>query len=339
MALTSIIVADIKQIIAQSRENAVRAVDFQRVLMYWHIGKRIFEEEQQGQERADYGAYLIKSLAQQLQPEFGSGFSPRQLERYRQFYRIFPIASALRTQLNWTQYKLLISIDDEDKREFYIAESVKNNWSSRQLERQIHSQLYERLLLSNDKQSVLAVANQSMLPTDPQQIIKDPMILEFLGLQRESAYYEKDLEQAIITHLQEFLLELGNGFSFVARQKRLHLDGDDFFVDLVFYNRLLQCFVLIEMKTHKLTHQDLGQLQMYVNYFDRVEKLPHENPTIGILLCADKNDSVVRFSLPENQTQIFASQYQLYLPTEKMLLREIQKEIESFEQKKIGNSE
>ncbi|MFQ1046797.1 PDDEXK nuclease domain-containing protein [Avibacterium paragallinarum] len=301
--------------------------------MYWHIGKRIFEEEQQGQERADYGAYLIKSLAQQLQPEFGSGFSARQLERYRQFYRTFPIASALRTQLNWMQYKSLISINDPDKREFYIAESIKNHWSSRQLERQINSSLYERLLLSNDKETVLAVANNQLVPSDPKHIIKDPMVLEFLGLQRESAYYEKDLEQAIITHLQEFLLELGNGFSFVARQKRLHLDGDDFFVDLVLYNRLLQCFVIIEIKTHKLTHQDLGQLQMYVNYFDRVEKLPRENPTIGILLCADKNDSVVKFSLPENQQQIFASQYQLYLPSEELLLTEIRKEIENFEQK------
>ncbi|WP_373101196.1 MULTISPECIES: PDDEXK nuclease domain-containing protein [Pasteurellaceae] len=319
--------------ITQSRASAVRAVDFQRVLMYWHIGKRIFEEEQRGQVRADYGRYLIKSLAQQLQPEFGSGFSARQLERYRQFYRCFPIASALRTQLNWTQYKLLLSFDDTDEREFYIAECVKNNWSSRQLERQIHSNLYERLLLSNDKQSVLAVARNDVLPSDPKQIIKDPMVLEFLGLRRESAYYEKDLEQAIITHLQDFLLELGNGFSFVARQKRLHLDGDEFFVDLVFYNRLLQCFVIFEIKTHKLTHQDLGQLQMYVNYFDRVEKLAHENPTIGVLLCADKNDSVVKFSLPENQKQIFASQYRLYLPSEDTLLEEVQKEIKNFEQK------
>ncbi|OOH90660.1 hypothetical protein BMT54_04285 [Pasteurellaceae bacterium 15-036681] len=333
MLTNQIIVNDIKQIIAQAREQAIRSVDFQRVLMYWHIGQRIFEEEQAGQERADYGSYLIKELAKQLEPEFGTGFSVRQLNRYRQFYRMFPIASALRTQLNWTQYKLLLSINDEDKREFYIAESVKNNWSSRQLEHQIYSQLYERLLLSNDKQSVLAVARNEVFPSNPTQIIKDPMVLEFLGLKRESSYYEKDLESSIITHLQDFLLELGNGFSFVARQKRLHLDGDEFFADLVFYNRLLQCFVIIEIKTHKLTHQDLGQLQMYVNYFDRMEKLPHENPTIGILLCADKNDSVVKFSLPENQQQIFASQYQLYLPSEQMLLSEIQKEIENFETK------
>ncbi|MFZ7276600.1 PDDEXK nuclease domain-containing protein [Avibacterium endocarditidis] len=333
MLTNTTIITDIKQIIAQSRENAVRAVDFQRVLMYWHIGKRIFEEEQQGQERADYGTYLIKYLAKQLEPEFGSNFGRRQLELFRQFYRTFPIANALRSQLNWTQYRQFLRISDPDKREFYIGESIKNNWSSRQLERQINSSLYERLLLSNDKETVLAVANNQLIPSDPKQIIKDPMVLEFLGLQRESAYYEKDLEQAIITHLQEFLLELGNGFSFVARQKRLHLDGDDFFVDLVLYNRLLQCFVIIEIKTHKLTHQDLGQLQMYVNYFDRVEKLPRENPTIGILLCADKNDSVVKFSLPENQQQIFASQYQLYLPSEELLLTEIRKEIENFEQK------
>lgn len=333
MLVETTMIQEIKQIIQQARENAVRAVDFQRVLMYWHIGQRIFEQEQQGQERADYGAYLIKTLAQVLEPEFGSGFSSRNLHWYRQFYRTFPIVNALRSQLNWTQYRQLIQIADPDKREFYLAESCKNNWSSRQLERQIHSNLYERLLLSNDKESVLAVARNEQQPTDPKQIIKDPMILEFLGLKRESAYYEKDLEQAIITHLQDFLLELGNGFSFVARQKRLHLDGDDFFVDLVCYNRLLQCFVIFEIKTHKLTHQDLGQLQMYVNYFDRVEKLPHENPTIGVLLCADKNDAVVKFSLPENQKQIFASQYQLYLPSEQTLIAEMQKEIENFEQK------
>ncbi|MGO4904802.1 PDDEXK nuclease domain-containing protein [Flavobacterium sp. W20_MBD1_R3] len=328
------VIPDIKAIIAVSKDKAIRAVDNERTLMYWYIGQRIFEEEQDGKDRADYGTYLIKFLAEQLQPEYGSGFSVRQLERYRKFYRIFPIASALRTQLSWTQYKFLLPIDNQYKREFYVAESVKNNWTSRQLERQINSSLYERLLISNDQESVLAVAKNEKLPSDAKEIIKDPMYLEFLGLKREAAYYERDLESAIITHLQDFLLELGNGFSFVARQKRIHIDGDEFFTDLVFYNRILQCFVIIEIKTDKLTHQDIGQLQMYVNYYDRVEKLPRENPTIGILLCANKNDGVVKFTLPENEKNIVASQYKLYLPTEQQLLEAVNIELENFEQGK-----
>ncbi|QQD12311.1 YhcG family protein [Sphingobacterium sp. UDSM-2020] len=333
MLVNQTIITDIKTIIAQSKDKAIRAVDHHRTLMYWHIGKRIFEEEQDGKERADYGTYLIKYLSEKLQPEFGTGFSIRQINLYRQLYRTFPIVHALRAQLSWTQYKLLLGVDSEEKREFYIAETIKNNWTSRQLERQVYSNLYERLLLSNDKDSVLAVAKNEKLPSDAKEIIKDPMFLEFLGLKRETSYYERDLENAIITHLQEFLLELGNGFSFVSRQKRIHLDGDEFFVDLVFYNRLLQCFVIIEIKTHKLTHQDIGQLQMYVNYYDRIEKLSHENPTIGILLCAHKNDTVVKFTLPEEQRQIIASQYKLYLPTEKQLLEEVKKELDSFEEK------
>lgn len=331
------IIADIKVIIAQSRHNAIRAVDHQRTLMYWHIGKRIFEEEQEGKDRADYGTFLIRYLSEQLQPEFGSGFSVRQINLYRQFYRTFPIVHALHAQLSWTQYKLLLSVDSQNKRAFYIAETIKNNWTSRQLERQVYSNLYERLLLSNDKDSVLAVAKKEKQPSEAKEIIKDPMFLEFLELKREASYYERDLENAIITHLQDFLLELGNGFSFVARQKRIHIEGDEFFADLVFYNRLLQCFVIIEIKTTKLIHQDIGQLQMYVNYYDRIEKLPHENPTIGILLCANKNDAVVRFTLPENQKQIFASQYQLYLPTEQQLLEEMSKELESFIDRENGS--
>lgn len=200
------------------------------------------------------------------------------------------------------------------------------------MERQINSQLYERLLMSNDVKTVLAVAREEKLPADAKEIIKDPMVLEFLGLKREAAYYEKDLETAIITHLQDFLLEIGNGFSFVSRQKRINIGGDEFFIDLVFYNRLLQCFVLIEIKTDKLTHQDIGQLQMYVNYYDRVEKQEHENPSIGILLCADKNDAVVKITLPENNKTIIASKYQLYLPTEKQLIDEVMKEIEKLDQ-------
>jgi predicted nuclease of restriction endonuclease-like (RecB) superfamily len=333
MSLSQTLIHEIKSLIAQAKEGAIRSVDHHRMVMYWHIGERIFNEEQQGKDRADYGNYLIKYLSEQLQPEYGSGFSVRQLERYRQFYRTFPNASTLRTQLSWSHYKLLLSIDNEDKREYYIAETAKNNWSVRQMERQINSQLFERLLLSNDKESVLAVARNEVIPTNPNEIIKDPLVLEFLGLKRESAYYEKDFEQAIITNLQDFLLELGNGFSFMARQKRIHLDGDEFFIDLVFYNRLLQCFVLFEIKTHKLTHADLGQLQMYVNYYDRVEKVTHEKPTIGILLCADKNNAVVKYSLPDNNNSILARQYQLYLPTEEQLLKEIRREINILNQK------
>jgi predicted nuclease of restriction endonuclease-like (RecB) superfamily len=332
MLINQSIIPDIKAIIASAQDKAIRAVDTERTLMYWHIGKRIFEEEQQGKDRAEYGTYLIKFLSEQLQPEYGSGYSIRQIQWYRQFYRTFPIVSALRTQLSWTQYKLLLAVDNQDQREFYIAEAVKNNWTSRQLERQINTSLFERLLLSNDKASVLAVAKNEKLPSDAKEIIKDPMYLEFMGLKREASYYEKDLEQAIITHLQDFLLEIGNGFSFVPRQKRIHIEGDEFFVDLVFYNRLLQCFVIIEIKTTKLTHQDIGQLQMYVNYYDRIEKLPTENPTIGILLCADKNDAVVKFTLPENAKNIIASQYKLYLPTEEQLLEEVNKELENFKE-------
>nr|WP_315211033.1 PDDEXK nuclease domain-containing protein [uncultured Flavobacterium sp.] len=328
------VIPDIKAIITASKDKAIRAVDNERTLMYWHIGQRIFVEEQDGKDRADYGEYLTKYISQQLEPEFGSGFSKRQIELFRQFYRSFPIANALRSQLSWTHYKLIIRLDSQDKIDFYIAETVKNNWNTRQLERQIYSSLWERLLISNDKESVLAVAKNEKLPSDAKEIIKDPMYLEFLGLKREAAYYERDLESAIITHLQDFLLELGNGFSFVARQKRIHIDGDEFFTDLVFYNRILQCFVIIEIKTDKLTHQDIGQLQMYVNYYDRVEKLPRENPTIGILLCANKNDGVVKFTLPENEKNIVASQYELYLPTEQQLLEAVNVELQNFEQGK-----
>ncbi len=335
MELNKNIIQQIQAIISTAREKAIRSVDTERVLMYWEIGRVIFEEEQQGKDRADYGKFLIKSISNTFQPQLGTGFSVRQLERYRQFYRMFPNTSALRTQFNWTHYKTLLSIDNQDKRAFYIAEAAKNNWTARQLERQVNSQLFERLLLSNDVQSVLAVARNEQQPTDAKEIIKDPMVLEFLGLKREAAYYEKDIENAIITHIHDFILELGNGFAFVARQKRLHIDGDEFFVDLVFFNRLLQCFVLIEIKTTKLTHQDIGQLQMYVNYYDRFEKQDFENQTIGILLCADKNDAVVKITLPENNKTIIASKYQLYLPSEQQLIDEVKKEIEKLDQSLI----
>ena len=325
--------SDVRQIIETARSNAVRSVDFCRVQMYWHLGQRIFEEEQRGKERADYGTYLTRNLAKLLEPEYGSGFGVRQLEQARQFYRTYPIANTLRSQLNWSQYRRLIQINDPDKREYYELESVNNAWTARETERQINSMLYERLLMSNDKESVLAVARKQRIPESPTEVIKDPMVLEFLGLHREASYYEKDLEGAIITHLTEFLLEMGKGFSFVARQKRLLLEDDEFFADLVFYNRLLRCHVVIELKTGELTHQDLGQLQMYVNYYDRNEKLPDENPTIGILLCTAKNNTVVRMTLPEDNKTILASEYQLYLPTKEQLIREID-EVKRMAQKK-----
>lgn len=334
-------VTDIRQIINDARTNAVRSVDFCRVQMYWHLGKRILEEEQQGKARADYGTYLIRNLAKAIEPEYGSGFGVRQLEQARQFYRIYPIANTLRSQLNWSQYRRLIQIEDPDKREYYELESVNNAWTARETGRQIDSLLYERLLASNDKDAVLAVARKERIPETPQEIIKQPAVLEFLGLKREAAYYEKDIEQAIITHIAEFMLEMGKGFSFVARQKRILLEDDEFFVDLVFYNRLLRSFVLIELKTGELTHQDLGQLQMYVNYYDRYERLPDENHTIGILLCTRKNDTLVRTTLPEDNKTILASEYKLYLPTEQQLINEVnevkeqlrRKEDESVEEK------
>ena len=324
------LVGEIKQIINDARAHAIRSVDFCRVQMYWAIGQRIVEKEQQGKERADYGTYLIKRLAQEIEPEYGSGFGERQLKFCRQFYKTYPNGNALRSQLNWSQYRMLIQISDPDKREYYELEAVNEGWTGRQLERQINSMLYERLLFSNDKESVLAVARKERTPETPQEIIKDPMVLEFLGLERKASYYEKDLESAIISHIADFLLEMGKGFSFVARQKRLLLEDDEFFADLVFYNRLLRSFVVIEIKNHKITHQDLGQLQMYVNYYDRYEKQPDENPTIGILLCTEKNDTMVRLALPENNNTILASKYQLYLPTEEQLRTEIERQKQLF---------
>lgn len=237
MQINTALITEIKLIPAASKQKAVKAVDIERVLMYWQIGKKIFEGEQQGKERAGYAEYLIKQISEQLQPEFGIGMSIRNLKLCRQFYRAFPIGQTVSAQLGWSHYTLIIRITNQDKRDFYIAETAKNNWSVRQLERQTNSQLFERLLLSNDVKDVLAVTRNEKDPSEATEIIKDPMVLEFLGLKREAAYYEKDLEQAIITHLQDFLLELGNGFAFIARQKRIHIEGDEFFVDLVFNNR------------------------------------------------------------------------------------------------------
>ncbi len=324
--------SEIRSIIETSRSNAVRSVDFCRVQMYWQIGRRIVEEEQGGSARAEYGKGLIKNLAQEIEPEYGSGFSYRQLNFARQFFLEYPKVNALRSQFNWTQYRALIQIPDKDKREYYELEAANNCWTARQMQRQINSMLYEHLLLSNDKESVLAMARKERAPEAPQEIVKDPMVLEFLGLEKKAHYYESDLETELINHLQEFILELGNGFTFVARQKRIILEDDEFFIDLVFYNRLARRFVIFELKTGEVTHQDLGQLQMYVNYYDRTEKLPEENPTIGILLCTAKNDTLVKMTLPSDNNTIVASKYQLYLPTEQQLIAEVERVKKEWEE-------
>ena len=238
---------DAREIILNARSGAVRSVEFTRLIMYWHLGERIFNEEQRGQDRAEYGEYLIRDLSKELEKEFGSGFSYTQLTRARKFYRTYPNVKEVRPQLNWSQYRQLIAIEDDYKREYYELESANQAWTARETERQINSSLYERLLLSNDKESVLAVAHKQRIPEMPTEIIKDPMYLEFLGLKREASYYEEELEDAIITHLQAFLLEMGKGFAFMARQQRILLEDDEYFVDLVCYNRLLRCFVLFEI--------------------------------------------------------------------------------------------
>ena len=276
--------------------------------------------------------------------DFGKGFTVANLKNMRQFYLTFPNGYALRSELNWTHYRLLMRVENENAREFYMQEAVKSQWSTRQLERQINSFFYERLLSSKNKE-LIAQEIQTLEPTKkPEDVIRDPYVLEFLGLTPNDDFYESDLEQALITHLQKFLLELGRGFSFVARQKRITFDGRHFRIDLVFYNYILKCFVLIDLKVGDLTHQDLGQMQMYVHYYERELMNEGDNPPIGIVLCADKSESVVKYTLPENETQIFASKYKLYLPSEEELLRELKQEYQALEsiktvEENIGSEE
>ena len=268
--------------------------------------------------------------------DFGKGFTVANLKNMRQFYLTFPNGYALRSELSWTHYRLLMRVENENAREFYMQEAVKSQWSTRQLERQINSFFYESLLSSKNKEQV-AEEIQSLEPAKkPEDVIHDPYVLEFLGLTPNDDFYESDLEQALITHLQKFLLELGRGFSFVARQKRITFDGRHFRIDLVFYNYILKCFVLIDLKVGDLTHQDLGQMQMYVHYYERELMNEGDNPPIGIVLCADKSESVVKYTLPENETQIFASKYKLYLPSEEELLRELNQEYQALEVSKVA---
>lgn len=336
-------------LIDRARNTAIREVNLVQLLTYYTLGKWIVEVQQGGSGRAKYGKRVLETLSDALNHAFGKGYSVSTLTNIRKFYEIYKnrISAPLVTdfsepnpqplvtkfgndvpfRLSWTHYLILMRIQNEDERDFYEQLAIQENWGKRELSRQYGSSLYERMLIGKDKQQILRLSKKGRLAEKPADLVKDPYILEFLGIPEQTDFSETELESRLIDHLQEFLLELGTGFAFVARQKRFTFEEDHFRVDLVFYNRLLQCFVLFDLKTEKLKHQDLGQMQMYVNYYDRYEKTDFENPTIGILLCPQKNDAVVELTLPEN-SNIFASQYQLYLPDKKLLQKKLQEWIE-----------
>ena len=336
-------------LIDRARNTAIREVNLVQLLTYYTLGKWIVEVQQGGSGRAKYGKRVLETLSDALNHAFGKGYSVSTLTNIRKFYEIYknrisapmvtdfsePNSQPLVTKfgndvpfrLSWTHYLILMRIQNEDERVFYEQLAIQENWGKRELSRQYGSSLYERMLIGKDKQQILRLSKKGRLAEKPADLVKDPYILEFLGIPEQTDFSETELKSRLIDHLQEFLLELGTGFAFVARQKRFTFEEDHFRVDLVFYNRLLQCFVLFDLKTEKLKHQDLGQMQMYVNYYDRYEKADFENPTIGILLCPQKNDAVVELTLPEN-SNIFASQYQLYLPDKKLLQKKLQEWIE-----------
>jgi len=322
---------NIRDTLARARLKVASAINFAMVEAYWEIGRQI--KEAQKTQRAEYGAGLIKYLAERLTKEFGKGFTETNLKYMRQFYDAFPISHTLCDQLSWSHYRLLMKIDDTSRREFYLKECAECNWSVRQLERQINSFYYERLLATqkNGRDSVRNEIQTLEPKTTPDYILKDPYILEFLGLKENRDYHEHELEQALIDKLQEFLLELGKGFSFVARQKRITIDGDHYYIDLVFYNYILKCFVVIDLKTGKLTYQDIGQIDFYVRYFDDKVKLPEDNPTIGVILCAGKNETMAKYSILSDKDNLFASKYMLVLPTEEELKQELAREREALD--------
>ena len=312
---------EIKNLLASARENIVSNVNSTMTKTYFLIGKRIVEEEQNGNERAEYGEELIKNLSLRLSKEFGKGFSKTNLKQMKSFYLAYGKGQTVSDQfkLSWSHYLILMRIENINERNFYEIESIENNWSLRELRRQIDSALYERLVLSIDKEKIKLLSLKGQILEKPEDVVKDPYILEFLGLEEKSDYSENELETAIINNLEKFIMELGKGFLFQGRQVRFTFDEEHYFVDLVFYNRLLKCFVLIDLKIGKLKHQDLGQMQMYVNYYDRFVKLPDENKTIGIIICKEKNDTLVRMTLPEDNQQIFASRYMTVLPSKEDL--------------------
>lgn len=325
---------NIKQILEKARNTAYRAVNFAMVQAYWQIGKVIVEEEQKGKERAEYGKFLIKELSQRLTKEYQKGFIERNLWYMRDFYLKFPKVNALRSELTWTHYRLLLKVENENTRKFYMQETINSNWNTRELERQMNSLLYERIALSKDKKGVKELSAKGLVIQKPEDIVKDPYILEFLGLKENEKYLESDLEKLLIDKLKDFLLELGKGFSFAARQKRISVDGEHYYVDLVFYNYILKCFVLVDLKVGKLTHQDIGQIDFYTRYFEKEIKRREDNPTIGIVLCSDKNEALVKYTLLKENKQIFASKYKIYLPSEEELKKELTKERQLIEQEK-----
>ncbi|MDD2634537.1 MAG: PDDEXK nuclease domain-containing protein [Bacteroidales bacterium] len=308
-------------LLKEARKSVVQTVNKTMVYTYFEIGRMIVEEEQNGSKRAEYGKQILKELSKRLNNEFEKGFSQRNLEQMRQFYLTYSKTQTLSAEFNlsWSHYLKLMRIDNVDERRYYQIEAYENNWSLRELQRQFDSALYERLVLSRDKNTVKELSEKGQIIENPKDSIKDPYVLEFIGIPENSKYSETELEQKIIDKLEHFLLELGKGYAFIGRQVRFTFDEKHFRVDLVFYNRLLQCFVLIDLKIGEINHQDLGQMQMYVNYYDRFVKLNTENKTIGIVLCKDKNDTVVEITLPENNEQIFASKYQTVLPSKKEL--------------------
>jgi len=322
--------------IADSRQQVLRAVDTVQVQTYWHIGRHIVEFEQGGEKRAAYGKRLLLQLGQALAHEFGKGFEERNLRHMRAFFMQFQNWNALRSELSWTHYRVLCRVENEAARQWYVQEAAQQNWSSRALERQIGTLYFERLLLSQDKAAVAVEAQQNLtaLVQSPRAFVRDPVMLEFLGLPDTGRLLESSLEQALMDKLQQFLLELGKGFAFVARQQRISTESKDFYIDLVFYNYLLKCFVLIDLKTGELTHQDIGQMDMYVRLYDDLRRGEGDNPTVGILLCGSKDQSVVRYSVLNDSEQLFASKYRLVLPSEEELRLELERDSEEIEARK-----
>jgi predicted nuclease of restriction endonuclease-like (RecB) superfamily len=324
---------EVKQIIDEAKNTVYRTANSEMVKSYWSIGQKIVEEEQGGEERAVYGKALIKQLSEKLTVEYGRGFTVTNLKYMRQFYNTFEKSHALRDQLSWTHYRLLLKVDNDVERTFYLEESIVGNWSTRTLERQINSFYYKRILATpKESQSLVKQeAEKDKQELQPIDFMKDPYVLEFTGLKSDQKFYEKELEQAIIDKLQDFLLELGKGFSFVGRQQRISLEHEHFYIDLVFYNYILKCFLLIDLKTGKLTHQDIGQMDTYVRIFEEKIKQENDNPTIGLVLCSEKNKALAKYSLLNDSKQIFASKYLTQLPSEEELIAEIERERQQIE--------